>query len=54
MALSGNANDAARWSSTSVAGGLTLLMPTLAQIIGTSMNDDCTAEDAFRANQLDL
>ena len=51
---SGNTNDTTSRPSSSISSGLALLVSTLAQIIGTRVHDNCTAENTFRANQLHL
>lgn len=51
--LLSNANDTARGPPSRIACSLALLMAALAQVIGTSMYNDCTSQYALRPDQLD-
>jgi len=51
--LSGDTNDTACRSGTSIAGLLGLFVSSPAKIISSRMNDDGTANNALGANQLD-
>jgi len=52
--LCSNADDAASRSRASIAGLLALLVATLAEVIGSCMDHDCSAENAVLADQLDV
>jgi len=51
--LSGNADNTASRSGTSVTSLLGLLVTTLAKVIGTGVNDEGTTQNALGADQLD-
>lgn len=53
MPLCRNANDTASRASTSVASLLGLLVASLSEIISSGVDNNCTADDALRADQLD-
>ena len=53
IALSGDANDTTGRASTSIASLLALLAVTLAEVIGTGVDDKSPAEDALGADELD-
>lgn len=46
-------NDSTSWSPTGITGGLTLLMAALAKVVGASMDDDRSTDNALGPNQLD-
>lgn len=48
------ADDTASSTTTSIASLQTLVVATLAKIIFTSVNDDHSADNALRPNQLDV
>lgn len=52
--LLGDANDAACWTTTSIARLLALLVATLAEIIRAGVYDDRAAKHALWADQLDV
>lgn len=51
--LCSDANHTAGWTSASIARLLALGVTTLSQIVGASMDDDGSSDDAFWANQFD-
>ena len=53
VCLLGNANDTAGWTSTSISRLLALLVAALAEIVGSSVDDDSATKHALRADQLD-
>lgn len=52
--LRGNPDHTASGPSARVARRLTLLVPSLAQVVGASVDDNGAAQHALRTDQLDL
>ena len=50
----GDANDAASGTTARIARRLALLVPALAEVVGTAVHDDGPTEHALGPNQLDL
>ena len=52
--LLSDADDAAGRTSAGVTGGLALLVPALAEVVGAGVNDDGAAQHALGADQLHM